>query len=94
MTKELGEAGVDGCFYWYDNNWHYLRNWDHLIKLKSPFRLVLHLIEDAPDYEKIELPRSDTIMSRLISMQIKLSWTEEDISERIEKMIEVMKRNL
>src|SRR5687768_4841954 len=21
-AKALAEAGVDGCFYWYDNNWH------------------------------------------------------------------------
>ena len=94
VTKALGEAGVDGCFYWYDNNWHYLRNWDHFKKLKAPFRLPLELIEDSPDYEKIELPRSDSIMSRLISMLIKLSWSEEDISERIETMTDVIKRNL
>ena len=94
VTKALGEAGVDGCFYWYDNNWHYLRNWDHFKKLKAPFRLPLELIEDSPDYEKIELPRSDSIMSRLISMLIKLSWSEEDISERIETMTNVIKRNL
>jgi 8-amino-3,8-dideoxy-alpha-D-manno-octulosonate transaminase len=28
----LAAAGVDGCFYWYDNNWHYLRQWHHLKK--------------------------------------------------------------
>jgi 8-amino-3,8-dideoxy-alpha-D-manno-octulosonate transaminase len=94
ITKELGEAGVDGCFYWYDNNWHYLRNWDHFKKLESPFRLPLHLIEDSPDYEGIQLPRSDSIMKRAISMQIKLSWTEGDIAERIETMTSIMKRNL
>lgn len=94
VTKALGEAGVDGCFYWYDNNWHYLRNWDHFKKLKAPFRLPLELVEDSPDYEKIELPRSDSIMSRLISMLIKLSWSEEDILERIETMTNVIKRNL
>jgi 8-amino-3,8-dideoxy-alpha-D-manno-octulosonate transaminase len=94
VAQELGEAGVDGCFYWYDNNWHYLRNWDHFKKLKSPFRLVLHLIEDSPDYEKIELPRSDSIMSRSISMLIKLSWNAADISKRIETMTGVFRRNL
>ena len=94
VTKELGESGVDACFYWYDNNWHYLRNWDHFKKLKAPFKLPLQLIEDSPDYEKIELPRSDSIMNRLISMLIKLSWTEEEISERIETMTNVLKRNL
>jgi len=30
VAGELGAAGVDGCFYWYDNNWHYVRKWEHL----------------------------------------------------------------
>jgi 8-amino-3,8-dideoxy-alpha-D-manno-octulosonate transaminase len=94
VTTELGEAGVDGCFYWYDNNWHYLRNWPHLKQLKAPFKLAQHQFENTPDYERIELPASDALMSRLVSMLIKLSWTEQEISDRIEKMSDVMKRNL
>ncbi|MBW2711854.1 MAG: DegT/DnrJ/EryC1/StrS family aminotransferase, partial [Deltaproteobacteria bacterium] len=34
-AKSLNEAGVDGCFYWYDNNWHYIRQWHHLKKISS-----------------------------------------------------------
>ncbi|UCG14219.1 MAG: DegT/DnrJ/EryC1/StrS family aminotransferase [Deltaproteobacteria bacterium] len=94
LAKDLGRAGVDGCFYWYDNNWHYLRMWDHFKKLRSAFRLPLSLLEDRPDYEKIELPRSDSIMSRVVSLQIKLSWTQQDISERIEKIADVLTRTL
>ena len=94
VTTELAEAGVDGCFYWYDNNWHYLRNWDHFKELKSPFKLALQLIEDRPDLENIDLPRSDGIMSRLVSMQIKLSWAEDEISARTETMINILRRNL
>jgi 8-amino-3,8-dideoxy-alpha-D-manno-octulosonate transaminase len=89
--KDLGQAGVDSCFYWYDNNWHYIRMWDHLKKLKSASRLPLQLLDHCPDYEKVELPRSDSIISRMISMLIKLSWTEEEISQRIEKIVNVFK---
>ncbi|MDM8516782.1 DegT/DnrJ/EryC1/StrS family aminotransferase, partial [Desulfobacterales bacterium HSG16] len=70
----LARAGVDGCFYWYDNNWHYIRKWDHL-----------------KNYQNLDLPVSDSIMSRTISMQIKLSWTEEDVKKRTETMINVLK---
>jgi len=83
-VAELGKAGVDGCFYWYANNWHYIRQWEHLKELKSPFRLPQ--MSECPDYEKISLPQSDDIMSRTISMQIKLSWTEADVEERIRRM--------
>jgi 8-amino-3,8-dideoxy-alpha-D-manno-octulosonate transaminase len=91
IASDLGQAGVDGCFYWYANNWHYIRQWEHLKKLMSAAKLPLELLADCPDYEKIELPRSDSIMSRTISMLIKLSWTEEELMQRIEKMIRVLK---
>ena len=42
----LAAAGVDGCFYWYDNNWHYIRQWDHIRGLKSAAPLPLTLFED------------------------------------------------
>jgi len=88
----LGQAGVDGCFYWYDNNWHYFRQWQHIKKLASPATLPLRLHERCPDYEKVQLPASDQIMSRTISMQIKLSWTKEEIQRRIEKMLHVFRQ--
>ncbi|MDD2317375.1 MAG: DegT/DnrJ/EryC1/StrS family aminotransferase [Desulfobacterales bacterium] len=82
---DLGRAGVDGCFYWYDNNWHYLRRWEHLKKMASAFRLPQTLTGHCPDYDRVHLPQSDNIIKRLISMQIKLSWTEADLARRIEK---------
>jgi len=92
-AKSLGNAGVDSCFFWYDNNWHYIRQWGHFKKLKSPARLPITLIEKIPDYEKIKFSKSDRIMARTISMQIKLSWTEEELSHRIEKITGVFKKN-
>jgi 8-amino-3,8-dideoxy-alpha-D-manno-octulosonate transaminase len=89
----LGSAGVDSCFYWYDNNWHYIRQWDHFKELKSPARLPITLIEKLPEYEKLKFPQSDSIMGRNISMLIKLSWTEEELFQRIEKITDVFKKN-
>lgn len=91
VAKELGQAGVDGCFYWYDNNWHYIRRWDHLKKLRGAAKLPLRLLENCPDYEKVELPQSDSIISRVISVLIKLSWTEEEVLKRVEKIADVVK---
>ena len=28
------ENGIDVCFHYYDNNWHYIRKWEHLKELK------------------------------------------------------------
>jgi 8-amino-3,8-dideoxy-alpha-D-manno-octulosonate transaminase len=91
-AASLGDAGVDSCFYWYDNNWHYIRQWDHFKKLKSPARLPITLIKELPEYEKLKFPKSDSIMARNISMLIKLSWTKEELSQRIEKITGVFKK--
>jgi len=91
-TAALGRVGVDSCFYWYDNNWHYIRQWEHIKGLRSPAKLHASTLLSCPDYSKVELPRSDAIMGRTISMLIKLTWTEEELSRRIEKVRGVLTR--
>jgi 8-amino-3,8-dideoxy-alpha-D-manno-octulosonate transaminase len=90
----FGQAGIDACFYWYDNNWHYIRQWDHFTKMKSLAKLPLQLLESHPNYEALKLPRSDDIMRRTISMLIKLSWTDEELSRRTEKIVDVLKNSI
>ncbi len=90
----LNEAGADGCFYWFDNNWHYIRRWDHLKGLRSAARLPAALCDHRPDYRAVDLPRSDAVMARTISMQIKLSWTEEDLARRVDAIEGVLKEVL
>ncbi len=89
-VADLGAAGVDGCFYWYDNNWHYLRRWDHLKQMVSAARLPAALLDHCPDYSRVTVPKSDAIMGRAITMQIKLSWSREDVDRRIETMCRVL----
>jgi len=91
VANHLARAGVDGCFYWYDNNWHYIRQWGHLKNWASAAMLPAQRVETCPDYSEIALPRSDDVMGRTISMQIKLTWTEKEIEERLHKMTEVFK---
>jgi len=92
-SRALARAGVDGCFYWYDNNWHYLRNWEHFKRIKSPAPLGITLLRSYPEYETVRLPASDDIMGRTISMLIKLSWTADELYQRVEQMAEVLKQH-
>ena len=85
-SRELATAGVDGCFYWYDNNWHYFRKWEHLKKLSSAARLPQQGYGNTPDYEKVDLSVSDRIMGQTVCMQIKLGWTPQDLDARIKKI--------
>ena len=94
VTRAFSAAGVDGCFYWYDNNWHYIRHWDHLKKLASPARLPIALLNQKPDYENMRLPESDRILKKTISMLIKLAWTTEELDARIEKIKTVLEKSV
>lgn len=88
--KALGENGVDACFYWYSNNWHYYRKWEHLTDLKSLGRLPKEVREALPDYSKADFSASDHWMGRTISCLIKLGWTEAEVEERAKRMVEAI----
>lgn len=82
----LGLAGVDACFYWYDNNWHYYRKWEHLIHKTSLGKLPQEVHDRLPDYSKSDFSKSDHWVGRTVSCLIKLKWSEKDVLERAKKM--------
>ena len=88
--KALAENGIDGCFYWYDNNWHYYSKWEHLIQKKSLGKLPNEISEQLPDYSKSDFSTSDHWVGRNISCLIKLSWTEDEVKQRATVMAEVL----
>lgn len=91
LRQKLAANGVDGCFYWYDNNWHYMRHWHHLKEMKTAAKLPIQVLNpNNYNYSSIRLEQSDAIMKRTISMQIKLSWTDTDIQERIKKITDAI----
>jgi 8-amino-3,8-dideoxy-alpha-D-manno-octulosonate transaminase len=77
--QALAAASVDGCFHWYANNWHYHRKWDHFRTQASPSRLHQHL---PSEFTHAQLPQSDALMARTLSMLIRLSWDEATCHER------------
>lgn len=92
VVAGLSREGVAGVFYWYANNWHYYKNWQHIQQMHSSAKLPIHLIDDRPDYQQIQTPNSDAIMSCTISFLIQLSWTEADIQSRRDAFAKVFKK--
>ena len=91
VNAALAEAGIGGVFYWYGNNWHYFKNWDHIQQMKSCAKLPIEWVQDRPDYTQVKTPKSDAIMSRTLSMLIMLKWTEEDLQQRIDAFNKILK---
>lgn len=84
--KAEGVAAITGIQYWYDNNYHYIRNWEHLKALKSPAKMPIHLLEKPQDYNNLDLPKTEDLMCRLISLVVKVAWTEEQLQELTSKI--------
>lgn len=86
IVKAFAENGIDACQYWYDNMFHYIRQWDQIRGIKATYQMPVHVLEQPQDYAHIQFPKSDNIVSRLISMIIKVNWTEEQIADRVAKL--------
>ena len=84
--SELKEAGVDGCFYWFDNNWHYHKKWDHLKNATSLGPLSPAILEGLEIWRDNSFEQSDQWMSRTISCLIKIGWNESELHERARSM--------
>ncbi|UJH67514.1 DegT/DnrJ/EryC1/StrS family aminotransferase [Allomuricauda sp. SCSIO 65647] len=89
--KALLDAGVDSCFYWYDNNWHYYRKWEHLTNQKTLGKLSQEVLHGLQDFNKVDFSVSDHWVGRNISCLIKLGWTENEVSERADTMVRILK---
>lgn len=84
--KALSVAGVDACFYWYINNWHYINGWEHLRDLKSLGPVSKEVRQQMQDLNNTDFSKSHAWMSRAISSLIKIGWTEEQVKERADAM--------
>lgn len=102
-TAEIAKHVVDelkaqnilaGNFYWYDNNWHYIRKWDHL-KNATALNKLNPLQHDALlKLQSADFSVSDSIMSRCVSSAVSLLWTEKQIKEKGEKIADAVKKVL
>jgi len=80
-----------GNFYWYNNNWHYVRKWDHLKNDNTLYSLNESQKKALRKLSSYDFSASDAIMSRCISTAISLLWTEEQIKEKGEKIVNAIK---
>ncbi|MUU78405.1 DegT/DnrJ/EryC1/StrS family aminotransferase [Winogradskyella endarachnes] len=95
LAQKVSEAfktnGVDACWNYYHNNWHYIRKWNHLKDLKSLYPISSEVKEGLEYLQTKSFDQSDFYISRNISCLIKLSWTEEEVRARGSKMAQLIK---
>ncbi len=95
VVNELKALGIaPGNFYWYDNNWHYIKKWDHLKNATSLNRLHEDQKTALQKLTLQDFSASDAVMSRCISTAISLLWNPQQIMEKGEKIVAVVKEAL
>ncbi|MDD3771030.1 MAG: DegT/DnrJ/EryC1/StrS family aminotransferase [Weeksellaceae bacterium] len=89
IALELKNKGIPSA-YWFDNNWHYVRKWEHLKNLKNSTLLYKEQLDLLPDYENQNFSASDEIMKKCLSIPISLKWNSEKIEEIGNAIIETV----
>ncbi len=93
-SAALKENGIDACFHYYDNQWHYIRKWQHLKDLKTLYPVPAEVKKGLKYLETADYSVSDDFIARNISCLIKLSWTEEEVKLRAEKMVAAIRASI
>jgi 8-amino-3,8-dideoxy-alpha-D-manno-octulosonate transaminase len=83
-----------GNFYWFDNNWHYIRKWDHLKNAASLNNLHPDHSRAVREQANKDFSASDEVMRRCISTLINLSWTDEQVKEKAKGIAAAVKKVL
>ncbi len=75
---ELGKEGVAAA-YWYNNNYHFIKNWNHLTECKVASPVGMQFLEKPQDYKNLDLPKSYDIIGRLVSINMNITSTPEQL---------------
>ncbi|MCE3227729.1 MAG: DegT/DnrJ/EryC1/StrS family aminotransferase [Bacteroidetes bacterium] len=68
VVDEFNAAGVAGFDYWFKNMYHFINQWDHMKNLQTVSKLPVELFDKPQDYVKMQLPKSQEVVGRLITL--------------------------
>ena len=88
VSKMFKANGLDVCFHYYDNNWHYIRKWDHLKMKKSLYPLSSEIQTGLDELKEKNFTKSDHYIGRNISCLVKLSWSKAEVEQRAKAMVD------
>ncbi|SMO70253.1 8-amino-3,8-dideoxy-alpha-D-manno-octulosonate transaminase [Saccharicrinis carchari] len=78
VAAALAADGVASA-YWYNNNYHFIKNWDHLKECRVAAPVGMQFLDKPQDYKTLELPQSYDIIGRLVSINMKITTSPEEL---------------
>jgi len=95
VVSELKTQGIlAGNFYWFDNNWHYIRKWDHLKNAVTLNSLSPELRQRVIEEANKDFAASDRVLGRCICTSVSLNLTEEQLQDKGERILAVVQKVL
>ena len=86
-VDEFNTAGVAGFDYWFLNMYHFINQWQHLKDLSTVSKLPVQVLGKSQDYNKLQLPKTQEVVGRLISFGVKCMWTEDQMKDLATKIL-------
>lgn len=90
--QQFAEDGVGGVAYWFTNMYHFINQWDHIKNMSYPSKLPVHELGCSQDYNTLELPKSQDVMSRMASIGIRCTWTMEELEKFGDQLVGSMRK--
>jgi 8-amino-3,8-dideoxy-alpha-D-manno-octulosonate transaminase len=95
VVEEMKTQGIlAGSFYYFDNNWHYIRKWDHLKNASTLYPLTESQQAALHHLQQQDFSASDAVISRSVSTSISIGWTEDQVKEKAAKMVAAIQKVL
>jgi 8-amino-3,8-dideoxy-alpha-D-manno-octulosonate transaminase len=94
VVAQFIDDSVPGVAYWFTNQYHFINQWEHIKNLSFPAKLGVHHFGAPQDYKNLELPKSQDVMSRMVSIGIRATWSETELKELGDKMVNGIKKIL
>lgn len=94
VVDQLAADGLGGFNYWYKNMYHFINQWDHLTNLRSAAPLAVQHLPKPQDYTKLDLPKSQEVVGRLISMGVRGTWNIFELEKLADKVVASIKKAL
>jgi 8-amino-3,8-dideoxy-alpha-D-manno-octulosonate transaminase len=90
-AAELGANGI-GAAYWYTNMYHFINQWDHVHNLSTISKLPVNVLPKPQDYANLDLPKSQEVIGRLISIGVSAKKSAEETQEIADKLVEIVSK--
>jgi 8-amino-3,8-dideoxy-alpha-D-manno-octulosonate transaminase len=90
--KQFANDGVGGVAYWYTNMYHYINQWDHIKNMSYPARMAIHDLGCSQDYKTFELPKSEDVMSRMASIGIRCTWSQDELEQFGDQLVNSIRK--